>query len=362
MPQKRRAILNTSLAAIAVVGLAGCAEDMTGDLQTKVSQLESQVSEKDTALKAAQDMLARRPGTASQPIAVASGGPDLPPNAKAGECYARVFTPPTYKSITETLLVQQEAERIEVIPAVYKPADKRVLFKSASQRFEVIPAKYGWVEEQVMVKPEGEQLITEPPIYEAVSERILVKPAYTTWKKGRGPIQKINEATGEIMCLVDIPAEYRTVSKQVLKRPAQTRSVKIPAVYETVKKRVVVEPAKTRVVEIPAEYRMLRINELIEGAKQKRIMIPARHRTVTKSEKTSDGNIAWRPILCETNTTKGVVQRLQTALKSNGFDPGRVDGVIGSDTMRAVTAYQKSKKQASGQLTIETLKSLDVSL
>ncbi len=75
-----------------------------------------------------------------------------------------------------------------------------------------------------------------------------------------------------------------------------------------------------------------------------------------------EGKVAWQPILCETNTTKGVVQRLQVALKDKGFDPGRVDGVIGSETMRAVTAYQKSKQQPSGQLTLETLKSLDVSL
>jgi len=349
-------------ASVFAAGLGGCADMAGNDLQTKISQLEGQVSQKDIELKAAQAMLANKPAMTATPIAATAAAPELPPNAKAGECYARVFTPPTYKSVTETLLVQQEAERIEVLPAVYKPATKQVLFKTASERIEVIPAKYGWVEEQVMVEPEGEKLITEPAIYETVSEQILVKPAYSTWKKGRGPIQKINEATGEIMCLVDIPAEYRTVSKRVVKQPAQTRTVKIRATYETVKRQVVVEPAKTRAIQIPAEYRTLRINELIEGAKEKRVLIPAVHKTVTKSEKISEGKVAWQPILCETNTTKGVVQRLQVALKDKGFDPGRVDGVICSETMRAVTAYQKSKQQPSGQLTLETLKSLDVSL
>ena len=82
-----------------------------------------------------------------------------------------------------------------------------------------------------------------PPVYENVTERILVKPAYTTWKKGRGPIEKINQATGEIMCLVEVPAEYRTVTKRVLKTPAGTKKVTIPAVYKTVKKRIMVDGA-----------------------------------------------------------------------------------------------------------------------
>jgi len=41
------------------------------------------------------------------------------------------------------------------------------------------------------------------------------------------------------MCLVEIPATYKTISKQVLKTPASTRSRDIPAEYRTVQKRVV---------------------------------------------------------------------------------------------------------------------------
>lgn len=372
---KRNALMSTSLVAIVAVGLSGCAENMMGDLESQVSQLKTQVSEKDGLLKAAQataqaaqaaqaraEEMARKSAMTPKPVAAVATGRDLPPNAKAGECYARVFLPAKYKSITETLMVRQEAERIQVRPAVYRPATKRVLFKAASERLRVIPAKYGWVEERILVKPAGEELITEAPVYETATDRILVKPAYTTWKKGRGPIQKVNQATGEIMCLVEVPAEYRSVSKRVLKTPARTRTVTTAAVYKTVKKRVVVTPASTRAVTIPAEYRNVRIRELIQGAQEKRIKIPAQFRTVTKSEKISEGKIDWRPILCETNTTKGVVQRLQIALKGKGFNPGKIDGVIGTDTMQAVKAYQKSEKQASGQLTLETLKSLGVSL
>lgn len=146
MKFKRQTLISTSLVAIVAIGISGCADNMTGDLQSQVSQLETQVSEKDRLLKAAEanakasqaaaqaaqaraEEMARKSAMTPQPVA-ATSGQDLPPNAKAGECYARVFLPAKYKSTTETLLVRQEAERILVRPAVYRPASKRVLYKS----------------------------------------------------------------------------------------------------------------------------------------------------------------------------------------------------------------------------------------
>ncbi len=288
--------------------------------------------------------------------------PLLPPKAKAGECYARVFVPPTYRTVTEQVLQNEASERIEVIPARYGMAEERVLGREESERREAIPATYKTVTEEVMVSEASEKLVEVPAVYESVQERVLVKPAYTTWKKGRGPIEKIDEATGEIMCLVEVPAEYKTVTKRVLKTPATTKVVKIPAQYRTVTRQVVDKPATTRVVKIPAEYRTVKVQKLVQPAKEQRIAIPASYQNVTKTELTSEGRMEWRPILCETNTTPGVVSRLQTALKSRGYNPGRIDGVLGPETMAAVTAFQRKNNLVSGQLTIETMKALNVSL
>ena len=68
----------------------------------------------------------------------------------------------------------------------------------------------------------------------------------------------------------------------------------------------------------------------------------------------------WQSILCETNTTPNVISSLQRALKMRGYDPGRIDGVLGRETLNAVSSYQRSKGMASGQLTMETLQSLNV--
>jgi hypothetical protein len=44
----------------------------------------------------------------------------LPPNAKPGECYARVYVPPAYKSTEERMLKREASEKVEVIPAKYE--------------------------------------------------------------------------------------------------------------------------------------------------------------------------------------------------------------------------------------------------
>ena len=46
------------------------------------------------------------------------------------------------------------------------------------------------------------------------------------------------------MCLVEVPATYKTVTKTVLKTPATTRKVETPAEYTTVRKQVMKTPAR----------------------------------------------------------------------------------------------------------------------
>ncbi|NNG15348.1 MAG: peptidoglycan-binding protein [Gemmatimonadales bacterium] len=257
-------------------------------------------------------------GTAQLNAQQAVAGDDLlPPNAKPGECYARMWVPAQSRTATERVLARAESEQVRIIPARYETVTERVLVKEASSRLVVVPAQYG----------------TE-------TERVLVKAAYTTWKKGTGPIQKVDQATGEIMCLVEVPAEYKTVTRRVVKTPATTREVTIPAEYQTVTVRKQAEPAREVRTTIPAEYQ-----------------------TITKTELVSEGHLEWREILCETNMTRGRIRDIQLALQRAGHNPGSVDGVIGTGTMRAVNAYQRAKGlPVDRYLNVETVKSLGVAL
>ena len=260
----------------------------------------------------------------------------LPPNAAPGECYARVWVDAEYVTETEQVVVSEESQKIEIIPAKYETVTETIEVSSASERLETIPAVYGtetetikvrdgkliWrvgpnhhdapansalldaarqspdfanatpgmclhehyvpqttskvkeqvivkeatekvtivpavyeeIEERVLVKEASTKLVTVPAEYEVVEEQVVDKPKHTIWKKGTGPIQKIDESTGEIMCLVEVPATYKTVKRTVLKTPATTRTMEIPAEYRTVRVKKLVSPASETRTPVAAEY------------------------------------------------------------------------------------------------------------
>jgi hypothetical protein len=97
-------------------------------------------------------------------------------------------------------------------------------------KLEVIEAAYKEVKERVLVAPAKTLIVEVPAVYEDMEEKILVRPAHTVWKQGTGPIQKIDETTGEIMSLIEKPVAHKTYRKRVLKAPAASaKEVTIPA-------------------------------------------------------------------------------------------------------------------------------------
>ena len=282
--------------------------------------------------------------------------------AKPGECYARVVSPPRFDTVSERVLAKAASERIEIIPALYETVEEKVLVKPAGKKIaEVIPPVYKTVEEQVLVKAASEKLIELPAVYKIVEDTQLVKPATTEWKKGRGPVEKVDGLTGEIMCLVTVPAEYRTVQQRVVVTPASVQRVPVPAEYATVQRQQLVSPARVREVETPAEYKTLRTLKITKPAEEKRIVIPAEYQTVTRQVLVSESTAQWKSILCETNTTPGIVQNIQRALLAKGFKPGAIDGVVGAETSAAIRAFQEANGLATGGLTMDTLDQLGVS-
>ncbi|NOR81408.1 MAG: hypothetical protein GQ529_11355 [Methyloprofundus sp.] len=284
----------------------------------------------------------------------------LPNNAKPGECYARVQIPAKYRTETKRVLIHDPTYAIENIPAQYAWGEERVLVKEASETITIIPAKYEWKTIPVLVKRASVQVKTIPAVYKDETTKVLVKEAYTKWKKGRGPMEKINNATGEIMCLIEVPAEYKTVTKKVVITPEKTEKIMIPAVYKNSKKSVLVRPEEKIKKKVPAEYKTIKVKKVVVPAQQRRVEVPAVYGKTVEKIKISDNYYDWRKILCETNTTSNVVYKLQNALQELGYNPGEPDGIIGKQTMKAVKRYQQEKKLAVGQITIETLKTLEI--
>jgi len=326
-------------------------------------------------------------------------------NAKPGECYVLIIKDPVYRTESNQKLVKEAGERIEivppvykavkvhvaseeiqeVVPAVYETVKERVMVKPATTHLENVPAVFEEVEERVMVKPAGTKATEVPAVYEDVTTKKLVREAYTTWKPGTSTnVQKIDEKSGEVFCLVEVPAEYQTVTTRVLKTPATIRYEDIPAEYQTVKKSVLKSPETTRSVTVPAEYADREVNKLVKPAStvtkvvpvdydreimtqvqpatEKRVPVPAVYETVEQKVLVSPAREYCTQILCDVNATPSKMSEIQKALQAAGFYNGPIDGVVGPTTMAAVTAYQQSKGlPADGYLTVETVKALGIS-
>ena len=330
--------------------------------ENAISMLTRESSKKDSQLKDYQAKLDQQVQNVSMQDQTLPETSLYPPQANPGECFARVFVPPTYATSSERVLTRGASERLEIIPAKYEWVEEKVMVKAPSERIEVIPAKYGWVEEEVMVKAASSRLEQIPAKYEWVEDKVLEKESHVIWKKGRGPLEKVDNTTGEIMCLIEVPASYKTVKKKVMVNAPGTRAIEIPAEYKTVKKRVVVEPPQERTISIPAEYEMVKVRKLVTPPQEQRIPLPEEYESVTKTVKTDDGHMEWRRIMCETNLTPATVIRLQTALRDAGYDPGPIDGVLGRQTAVAIKSYQRDKRLAEGGLTFETVKNLGISI
>lgn len=285
------------------------------------------------------------------------------PTAQAGECYARAWNEPKYDVRPQQRLKQAATTRVKVIPARYETVEEQVLVKEASKEYQVIPAEYETVKERVMVKPAYTKTVAIPATYDTYTEKVLVRPAYTTWKPGdNGGVTKIDEVTGELMCLVEVPAEYETVTKRKLRDPARTDTVRIPAEYANVEKRVLKTPERTVVKEIPAQYETRKVTKLVAPAKEVREQVPPVYETVPTQVLVSEGSYEWRSVLCKTNATEAKISEIQQELKSRGYYQGEVDGILGPRTIAAVNAFEKDAGlPVDNFLKIDTVTALGVS-
>lgn len=289
----------------------------------------------------------------------AGQSPDLPQGANAGQCFAKIWNEPKYTTVAQRTLVKPASERIEVIPARYEKVQEPVIVKAATKEYRTIPAEYETVTEKVLVREAYVRVETIPAVYDTIEERQLVKPAYKTWKPGKMTnIQRVDES-GQVMCLVDVPAEYQTVTKRVLRTNEQTKRTEVPAEYADVKKTVLKTAERVEVIEIPAVTAMREVDKLVEPARQVKVPVEAEYADVPTQQLAAQGCHEWRPILCDNNMTQGTVTQLQAALAKKGFYKGQPTGKFDDDTLAAVNAYEHANNlPIDGYLNIETADSL----
>ncbi len=297
---------------------------------------------------------------------------DMPPTANPGECFARVLIPETTEVLTEQVVDREASYEIKVIPASYETVTEQRLLKEGTTVYRTVPAVYETITETIEIEPAREQKTVIPAQYETYSEQVLVREAYSTWKPGAGlygrgaagtgtaPTGSDAVATGELLCMVEVPAQYDTVTRTRLVTPETTDVTIIPAITKTVSKQVVVEPPRVVEETIPAEYETVTVQKLVTPAFEERIEIPATYKTIEKRVVTGGGGLEWREVLCDTNTTNAKIREIQSALTAAGY-AAPADGEFGPATLRAMESYQRANGLPVGYLTTSTVQSLGVS-
>lgn len=316
-------------------------------------------------------LLASAAATLFSGAALAQQGADYPPSADPGECFARVLIPETTEVVTEQVVDRPETQEIIVIPATYETQTDQVLVKEETVTYSTIPAVYETVTEVVVVEPERTETSVIPASFETYTEQVLVRPAYSTWKPGAGLFGRgaagtgtanVNgeQATGELLCRVEVPAQYDTVTRTRVATPETTDTRVIPAVTRTVTREVVAQPPQVIENVVPAEYGTVSKQVLVTPASEQVNVIPATYKTVEKRVVTGGGGLEWREVLCDTNTTTAKVSEIQRALSTAGYSVPD-DGQFGPGTLRAMEEYQRANGLPVGYLTVSTVQSLGVS-
>lgn len=429
------------------------------------------------------------------------------PDAKPGECFAKVIVPAVYETTTDEVVVKPEQETIEIIPTTFDTIEQEIEVKPEYTELTAIPAKFREEEELVEVEAARNEWVTSlgrrgipaspalivaaktsgididaaepgqcykeyytaakfedkdtevevksahntivikeaefedaeetvtvresftvkkliPAVFEEVEEKVETEPAKSVWKKGSGLVERIDNTTGEIMCLVNVPAKYETFLKTVLKSdaqieetetPAETKAVnvqklvsdathekeevpaemttvkvrekvadaqfswradgeagkgnetgaqiclkEIPAKQQKVRKLVLDAPATVEEENIPPKTEIVKVQKVATAAEVVRTTVPAVTKAVEKRNKIGDERLEWRPVLCQTNMTPELNMKIQQALKDAGYYNGPIDGNIGRGTMNAVNQYQVDKDLPRGGLTIKVLEDLGI--
>jgi hypothetical protein len=218
---------------------------------------------------------------------------------------------PRYRTEVERVLVRPEVLRYVPVRLPMRPVAEQRLKAEATTRIETLPPLMQTVVEPVEVRPATVRKAEIPATYDIVTEQVKVRDAYREWRRGRawvgqavevvplrgfvvdpsgrfkgydvagrlgvaaangGPSRGVvdtgltaadnTQLDDDVWCLVEVPAQYQAVTRQVLKAPATTSDVAVPAEYKHVTRQVMVREGIVRAVAVPAQYQSVYRQEL----------------------------------------------------------------------------------------------------
>jgi hypothetical protein len=255
-------------------------------------------------------------------------------------------------------------ERVYV-PALVRRNARRVLVRPGREERVRLAAVYR-TERRWVDAPGPVRWTREPDRYAAVSERVLVAPGHYAWERRSGPVvsgppqpgQTVVTPTGLVLCKVWCPARYQLITHRVKVGRGRLVGVRA-AVRRELVRRVLVRPAGVAVRRIAPEYRLISGVEVLAPAHWQVRRISARYGWRTERQ-LRDGGSSYAPVVCGGPLSRPVMERMQSSLAAQGYDPGPADGVGRPQTYAALHRFQVDHRLAAGQVTVESARALGV--
>lgn len=308
---------------------------------------------------------------------------DLPtPNAKPGQCFARVLVPAKYEQVPMSVAVSDPYSTFQISEPVFSPARDEVrVVQDGYKDYQVTPGKWQDVSETVVIRPEHNRLVLNKANFVQKTETYIIKEPRFVWRPGTNlsGVKRLDANTGEVFCLVEERGVTETVTRQVLKDKANVGIVKVPAQTATYVRKVLVEAPKVISIDRPALTKAFKVHDLIKEAGAVEVTQPGQTKTVYQQKLVAAEHYAWVQVECDNSkvssvdvnlggnddngyekpVTKVTASDVQKRLAKLGFYRGPIDNIYGRMTKDAMAKFQASKGlNVSGNADIASLKAL----
>lgn len=283
--------------------------------------------------------------------------PTTPPTARTA-CYAQVLIPAVYQAAEEKVVTFESSPLYQTTPTQLSYGERKIKVADAYVTYEIIPAVFAEVTEVVEIERERNEIEVLPPTYRTEVKRVKTKEASIQWNPACAPVTGDDASSIPPACLLESPAEYQEVTRELIATPARTVKRVIPAKTQTVTRKILVEPAKIVRKEIPAVYVSIPLSRVEQAAKLITTPQPEQSQKVPVLRKVQAERFGKMPVLCETQADAAFIQRLQQRLQQLGYYTGKPSGAIDTATRAALTRFQQDNRLASGAITLETLQKL----
>ncbi len=278
-----------------------------------------------------------------------------------GQCWVHAQVRPRPVQSTQEVVVKDSVNKITVTPAELEKGFKQVVTREGTKTYRIEPPTYRVVSEQVKVRPEVKRYIVVPAVYEDVKETVTLEEAKTVLDQCRAAGTRYSSGTGAMsFCARQVPAKQEVVKVKKLVSPETVRVETDPAQYKSVTRWIVDKPAQAIEVTLDPQYTKVASTEVVRPVEANQIILPEEKRQLKVTRFEGNARIVSRQTVCDPDINDDLVTRLQQSLVKRGFNPGRVDGKLGKRTLDALTEFQTANGLAVGALTLEGLTALEV--